>query len=167
MICENRHLPDNATLNKHRKVTSEAPTQELPILSNHEILHHHSSRSPSPLQSRCPACFSPRSRGSRPSSSGLPTSTPLVTPRPPSPPPRPPSPQPRPPSPPPRPPLSIFEEFTGLQITPSTSIANANFLSTTTYYLKSNILDGSVMIYNVPRNGYNLATGRIGDQRYA
>ena len=27
--------PDNATLNKHRKVTSEASTRELPILANH------------------------------------------------------------------------------------------------------------------------------------
>ena len=41
MIGENRHLADTATLNKHRKVTSEAPTRELPILANHMPVDHH------------------------------------------------------------------------------------------------------------------------------
>ena len=40
-IGENRHLADNATLNKHRKATSEASTRELPILTNHVLLDHH------------------------------------------------------------------------------------------------------------------------------
>ena len=38
MIGENRHLAYTATLNKHRKVTSEAYTGELPILANHTLL---------------------------------------------------------------------------------------------------------------------------------
>jgi len=41
MIGENRHLPDNATLNKHRKVTSGAPTRALSILANHKLVDHH------------------------------------------------------------------------------------------------------------------------------
>jgi len=41
MIGENRHLADNATLNKHRKVPSEAATRELPILANHTLIDHH------------------------------------------------------------------------------------------------------------------------------
>ena len=41
MIGENRHLADNATLNKHRKVPSEAPTRALSILANHTLVDHH------------------------------------------------------------------------------------------------------------------------------
>jgi len=41
MIGENRHLTDNAMLNKHRKAPSEASTRELPILPNHTLLHPH------------------------------------------------------------------------------------------------------------------------------
>ena len=40
MITENRHLADNATLNKHRKATSEAYTRELTTPVNHTLLHH-------------------------------------------------------------------------------------------------------------------------------
>jgi len=40
MTGENRHLADNATLNKHRKVTSEASTCSLPILANHTLVDH-------------------------------------------------------------------------------------------------------------------------------
>ena len=40
MIGENRHLADKATLNKYRKVPSEATTRELPILANHTLLNH-------------------------------------------------------------------------------------------------------------------------------
>jgi len=40
MIGENRHLAENATLNKHRKAPSEAPTRELPILINNTLLDH-------------------------------------------------------------------------------------------------------------------------------
>jgi len=36
MIGENRHLTDNATLNKHRKATSEAYTRDLPILAKYK-----------------------------------------------------------------------------------------------------------------------------------
>ena len=46
MIGENRHLADNATLNKHRKVPSEAVACTLSILSNHALLDHHH---PTPL----------------------------------------------------------------------------------------------------------------------
>ena len=41
MIGENRHLADNATLNKHSKVPSEAPKWPLPILANHRLVDHH------------------------------------------------------------------------------------------------------------------------------
>jgi len=41
MIGENHHLADSATLNKHRKVPSEASTGPLPILANHTLLNHH------------------------------------------------------------------------------------------------------------------------------
>jgi len=41
MIGENRHLTDNATLNKHRKATSEASIRELPIHANHALVDHH------------------------------------------------------------------------------------------------------------------------------
>ena len=43
MIGENRHLAENATLNKHRKAPSEAPTLELPILAKHTLVNHHSA----------------------------------------------------------------------------------------------------------------------------
>jgi len=46
MIGENRHLTDNATLNKHHKATSEASTLELPIPTNHTLVIHHP---PTPL----------------------------------------------------------------------------------------------------------------------
>jgi len=39
MIGEKRHFTDDATLNKHRKVTSEAYTGELPILADQNIVH--------------------------------------------------------------------------------------------------------------------------------
>ena len=41
MRCENRHLADNATLNKHRKVTSEAYTREQPILAEFALVDYH------------------------------------------------------------------------------------------------------------------------------
>jgi len=41
MINENRHLADNATLNKHRKATSEASTRELTILANHKLVRRY------------------------------------------------------------------------------------------------------------------------------
>jgi len=41
MIGENRHLADNATLNKHRKATSEASTRELPILAERTLVDCH------------------------------------------------------------------------------------------------------------------------------
>ena len=41
MIDENRHLADNATLNKHRKQPSEATTRALPILAYHTLIDHH------------------------------------------------------------------------------------------------------------------------------
>ena len=41
MIGENRHLTDNATLNKHREVPSESYTKPLPILTNQELVDHH------------------------------------------------------------------------------------------------------------------------------
>ena len=45
MIGENHHLTghltDNATLNKHSKVQSEAYKRELPILANHKLLDLH------------------------------------------------------------------------------------------------------------------------------
>ena len=41
MIGENRHLAGNATLNKHCKVPSEAPTRELPILAERTLVDHH------------------------------------------------------------------------------------------------------------------------------
>jgi len=41
MIGENRHLADNATLNKHRKVPSEASTRELPLLAERTLVDHH------------------------------------------------------------------------------------------------------------------------------
>ena len=44
MIDENRHLAllaNNATLNEHRKATSEESTRELLILANHRLVDHH------------------------------------------------------------------------------------------------------------------------------
>ena len=40
MIGENRHLAENATLNKHRKAPSEAPTRALPILAELTQVDH-------------------------------------------------------------------------------------------------------------------------------
>jgi len=41
MIGENRNFADNATLNEHHEASSEASTRELPIFTNHTLLHHH------------------------------------------------------------------------------------------------------------------------------
>ena len=41
MIGKNHHLADSATLNKHRKVLSEARTRELPSLANYKLLYQH------------------------------------------------------------------------------------------------------------------------------
>ena len=42
MIGENHHLADNATLNKQRKVPSEALTRALSILANRTLVRQHS-----------------------------------------------------------------------------------------------------------------------------
>ena len=59
LIGENRHLADNTTLNEHHKATSEASTRELPIFSNHTLVHHHH---PPPIADHllCPDSFQPR-----------------------------------------------------------------------------------------------------------
>ena len=41
VVTEKPYLKDRATLNKHRKATSEAYTGSLPILAKHKQLDHH------------------------------------------------------------------------------------------------------------------------------